>query len=113
MPYTAGFLNKLIQVQNRSAATDSRYGLDGQGIEWVDGDFIHANVTYAKGVRALNSGALDVYMVKKVRMRWTDKITLRSRVKYQGEVYQIIPETFHEDFQDDSIQFDMQLVINE
>ena len=113
MGYSAGFLNKLIIVQNRKAAQTNKFGLDGSGVEYEDGDVLHANVTYAKGKRAMNAGALDAYCVEEVRMRWTNKITMRSRVKYQGKIYQIIPETFHEDFQDDKIQFHMQLVIND
>jgi head-tail adaptor len=113
MGYSAGFLNKVIVVQNRKAATANKFGIDGAGVEYEDGDVLHANVTYSKGTRAMNAGALDAYCVEEVRMRWTNKITMRSRVKYQGKVYQIIPETFHEDFQDDKIQFHMQLVIND
>jgi head-tail adaptor len=113
MGYSAGFLNHLIQVLNRKEATGNKFGLDGAGIEWENGDILHANVTYAKGTRAMNAGALDVYAVNEVRMRWTNKISMRSRVRYQGKIWQIIPETFHEDFQEDKIQFHMQLVIND
>ena len=113
MGYSAGFLNHLIQVQNRKAAQGSKYGLDGDGIEWENGDILHANVTFSKGVRAMNAGALDAYAVNIVRIRWTNKITMRSRVLYQGNTYQIIPETWHEDFQANTIQFHMQLIVND
>ena len=88
MGYSAGFLNHLIQVQNRKAAQGSKYGLDGDGIEWENGDILHANVTFSKGVRAMNAGALDAYAVNIVRIRWTNKITMRSRVLYQRNTYQ-------------------------
>lgn len=101
----------MIQVLNRKAAQSSAYGLDGDGIEWEDGDILNANVSWAKGVRALNAGAIDAYAVKEVRMRWTNNITMRSRVRFKNNIYQIIPETFHDNFQDDTIQFNMQLVI--
>lgn len=113
MSFLAGFLDKMIQVQNRKAAQGGKFGLDGDGIEWEDGDILHANVTFSKGVRAMNAGALDAYAVKEVRMRWTNKISIRSRVKYQGQTYQIIPETFHEDFQANTIQFLMQLIVSD
>jgi hypothetical protein len=48
-----------------------------------------------------------------VRTRWTDKITMRSRVKFEGNVYQIIPETFHPDKMENTLQFHMQLVVND
>lgn len=112
MVFSSGFLYEMIQVQNRKAAQGSEFGVDGNGIEWEDGDILHANVSFSKGQRALNAGAVDAYAYKNVRMRWTNKITMRSRVKYQGNIYQIIPETFHENFHEDSIQFLMQLIIN-
>ena len=113
MAYTSGILRFMIQVQNRKAATGSRYGIDGDGIEWEDGDILHANVTWAKGVKAMNAGALDAYTVMEVRTRWTDKITMRSRVKFDGNVYQIIPETFHQDKMENTLQFHMQLIVND
>ena len=113
MGYSAGFLLDMIQVLNRKAAQGSKYGLDGDGIEWEDGDILHANVTNAKGVRAMNAGALDAYAVKEVRMRWTDRITMRSRVRFQNNIYQIVPETFHANFREDTVQFHMQLIVNE
>ena len=103
----------VIQVQNRKAATGNQFGIDGDGIEWEDGDFLHANVTWAKGVKAMNAGALDAYTVAEVRMRWTDKITMRSRVKFEGNVYQIIPETFHPDKMENTLQFHMQLIVSD
>jgi head-tail adaptor len=113
MAYTSGLLRFVIQVQNRKAAQGSQFGIDGDGIEWQDGDILHANVTWAKGVKAMNAGALDAYTVAEVRMRWTDKITMRSRVKFEGNVYQIIPETFHPDKMENTLQFHMQLIVND
>lgn len=113
MGYSSSILRFMIQVQNRKAAQGSKYGLDGDGIEWEDGDILHCNISWAKGARAMNAGAIDAYSVKEVRMNWTNKITMRSRVKYQGQIYQILPETFHEDYHTNQIQFHMQLVIND
>ena len=113
MSYESGFLRFKMQVQNRKAAQAGRYGIDGDGIEWEDGDFLDCNIGYAKGTRAMNAGALDVYAVKEVRMRWTNKITMRSRVIYQGQKYQIIPETWNDDFHANTIQFMMQLIVND
>ena len=113
MSYSSGILRFIIQVLNRKAAQGSKFGLDGDGIEWEEGDILHADVTWAKGVSAMNAGALDAYTVKEVRMRWTDKITMRSRVKYDGQIYQIVPETFHPDKHANTLQFHMQLIVND
>ena len=43
----------------------------------------------------------------------TDKITMRSRIKWDGQIYQILPESFAPDKHNDTLQFLMQLVINE
>jgi head-tail adaptor len=113
MAYSSGILRFIIQVLNRKSATGNQFGIDGDGVEWEEGDCLHANVTWAKGVKAMNAGALDAYTVAEVRMRWTDKITMRSRVKFEGNVYQIIPETFHPDKMENTLQFHMQLIVND
>jgi len=46
-------------------------------------------------------------------MRWTNQVNERSRIVYEGRTYQIIPETFHSDRQDNTIQFLAQVIIND
>jgi head-tail adaptor len=115
MSYSAGFLHEIIQPLNRKEAKTSKFGLDGGGVEWEEGPCLHANVDYARGKAAMNAGALDAYAVKIVRMRYeaTAVINERSRIKYDGRVYQIIPEMFHPNHYDDTLQFHMQLVVND
>lgn len=115
MAYSAGFLHDIIQPLNRKEAVAGKYGLDSAGIEWDEGPCLHANVDYAKGKAAMNAGALDAYAVKIVRMRYnaTAVINERSRIKFDGRVYQIIPEMFHPNHYDDTLQFHMQLIVND
>lgn len=113
MSYQAGFRYEIIIPLNRKAATVGKYGVDSGGIQWEEGQPLHANVDYQRGKSAMNAGALDSYAVKIVRMNWTDKLNERSRVKYQGKVYQIIPETFNEHYRENTLQFLMQLVVND
>jgi head-tail adaptor len=115
MAYSAGFLHDIIQPLNRKEAVAGKYGLDSSGIEWEEGPCLHANVDYAKGKAAMNAGALDAYAVKIVRMRYnaTSVINERSRIKFDGRVYQIIPEMFHPNHYDDTLQFHMQLIVND
>ena len=105
----------MIQVLNRKEAVPGDYGIDSGGIQWEEGPCLHANVDYAEGKAAMNAGALDAYAVKIVRMRYsaTSVINERSRIKYDGRVYQIIPEMFHPNHYDDTLQFHMQLIVNE
>lgn len=113
MGYSAGFLQYIIQPLNRKAAQAGDYGIDSGGIEWEEGPRLHANVGWAKGLRSLNAGSVDAYGVKLVRMRFTCAITERSRIKFDGKTYQILPETFNPDRHDDTLQFTMQLIVNE
>lgn len=113
MGYSSGFLNKRILVQNRKAAVQSKFGIDSNGPEYEDTVCLHANVGWKKGLGGLHEGALDVYGVVEVRMRWTNQVNERSRIVYEGRTYQIIPETFHPDRQDNTIQFLAQVIIND
>lgn len=110
MPYDSGFRHEFIIPLNRKAATVGKYGVDSGGVQWEEGNPLHANVDYNRGKRAMNAGALDAYAVKIVRMNFTDKINERSRIKYQGKIYQIMPETFNANFRDNTLQFLMQQV---
>ena len=113
MGYSAGFLHEIIVIMNRKEAKTSKFGLDGGGIEWEEVGCLHANVDYHRGKSAMNAGSLDAYAVKIVRMRWTNVFNERSRVKYLDKTYQIIPETWNANHREDTLQFLMQLVVNE
>ena len=115
MSYSSGFLHELIMPQNRKAATVGKYGIDSAGVEWEDAcnHPLHANVDYQRGKSAMNAGSLDAYAVKIVRMRWTNVFNERSRIKYQGKTYQIIPETWNVNHRENTLQFLMQLVVND
>ena len=113
MGYSAGFLHDIIQPLNRKEAVAGKYGLDSAGIEWEPVGCLHANVDYQRGKSAMNAGSLDAYAVKIVRMRWTNVFNERSRVKYLDKTYQIIPETWNANHREDTLQFLMQLVVND
>lgn len=113
MPYTAGFLKDLVTVLNRKEAVQGKFGLDSAGIEWENMGCIHANVDWQRGKSGMTAGAIDAYGVKIVRMRWNSVVTERSRIQWQGKTYQILPETFNANHQDDTIQFLCQQIVND
>ena len=113
MGYSAGFLHDIIQPLNRKEAVAGKYGLDSTGIEWEEVGCLHANVDYQRGKSAMNAGSLDAYAVKIVRMRWTNVFNERSRVKYLDKTYQIIPETWNANHRENTLQFLMQLIVND
>lgn len=113
MAYPSGFLKYRVTILNRREATDSKFGLDAAGIEFTPVATVWASVDWAKGKQAMNAGALDVYGVIMIRMRWNSVITERSRIVYGGKVYQILGDTFHADRQENTIQFQAQQVVND
>lgn len=102
-----------VTILNRTAAQDGRFGLDSAGIEFEPAKTVWAEVTWAKGKQAMNAGALDVYGVVMVRMRYNTTVNERSRILYDGKTYQIIGETFHADRQANTIQFHAQQVVTD
>ena len=113
MAYSSGFRNKLVTILNRKEQKVGKYGIDSAGVEWEAVGTVWANVSWAKGNRSLNNGSLDVYGVESVPMLWNDKVTMRSRIQYDGKTYQILPEMFHADYQRNEIEFKMQIIIND
>ena len=100
-------------MQNRKSATMGKHGLDSGGVQWEDSCCLWASVDWQKGKGGMREGSLDVYGVVLVRTRWTNQINERSRIVYEGQTYQIIPETCHHDYQENTLQFMAQAIIND
>lgn len=113
MAYSSGLLKNRVTILNRKEAVQGKFGLDSAGIGWESAGTVWASVDWAKGKGAMNAGALDVYGVVMIRMRWNSAVNERSRILYEGKTYQIIGETFHADRQENTIQFHAQQVIND
>ena len=113
MAYTSGLLKHRVQILNRTEAQQGRFGLDSAGVEFESTGTVWASVDWTRGKGAMNAGALDVYGVVIIRMRWNTIVNERSRILYDGKTYQIIGETFHADRQENTIQFHAQQLINE
>lgn len=112
MSYTSGLLRDRVLILRREEAKASEWGKMGDGALWVPWRHVWASVGWAKGKGAMNAGAVDVYGVVMVRMRWNDVIDGRCRIRHGQQVYQIIGETFHADRHENTIQFHAQLVVN-
>ncbi len=113
MAYSTGILRNRVTILNRTEATQGRFGLDSSGVEFETAGTVWAEVTWVRGKQAMNVGALDVYGVIMVRMRWNSIVNDRSRIMYDGKTYQILGDTFHAQRQDNTIQFHAQLVVKE
>ena len=113
MGYSAGILRYRVQILNRKEAQQGKFGLDSAGVEFEQVGTVWASVDWAKGKGAMNAGALDVYGVVMIRMRYNTIVNERSRILYEGKTYQIIGETFHSNRQENTIQFHAQQIIND
>ena len=113
MAYSSGILRNRGTILNRKEAQQGKFGLDSSGVEFETAGTVWAEVTWAKGKQAMNVGALDVYGVIMVRMRWNTIVNDRSRVMYDGKNYQILGDSFHAHRQDNTIQFHAQLIVKE
>ena len=113
MAYSSGILRNRVTILNRTEATQGRFGLDSSGVEFETAGTVWAEVTWVRGKQAMNVGALDVYGVIMVRMRYNTIVNDRSRVQYDGKTYQILGDTFHAQRQDNTILFHAQLIVKE
>ena len=113
MAYSSGLLKHRVTILNRKEAQQGKFGLDSSGVEFESAGTVWAEVTWVRGKQAMNVGALDVYGVIMVRMRWNSIVNDRSRVMYDGKTYQILGDTFHAQRQDNTIQFHAQLIVKE
>ena len=113
MAYSSGILRNRVTILNRTEAQQGKFGLDSSGVEFETAGTVWAEVTWVRGKQAMNVGALDVYGVIMVRMRYNTIVNDRSRVQYDGKTYQILGDTFHAQRQNNTIQFHAQLVVKE
>ena len=106
-------LRDRITIQNRKAATQSKFGIDSAGVEYEDIATIWAAVDFVRGKRSMQEGAIDVYGVVMVRCRYNSYINERSRIVHEGKTYQVLGETLHANRQDNIVQFNAQVIIND
>jgi len=101
MAYTSGMLNKRIRIARRAAEAQSNFGKSGQPqYEWLG--WFWANESWARGVKAMQEGALDAYDTVMFRLRWFGCIDRWCLIWYNGKFYQI--QSFNADRQQNQIQ---------
>lgn len=97
--YTAGLLNHRITIHPAPTYTDGPYGRQA-----VPGEPFQrwANVTWAKGDKAMREGTMDAYDTIMVRLRYDTKVTRDCKVEIDGTTYRI--KTFRPDQRQGTIQ---------
>lgn len=74
----------------------------GEKTEYEQVACVHANLTWKKGQKALNEGALDAQDTVMFRMRWNSIVTRDSRLQCEGVTYQI--QSLHADRMENTLQ---------
>ncbi len=97
MAYTSGMLKHRVTILNKQVATGF-----GETTSYQPAAPVWADVTWKKGQKALNEGALDAQDTVLIRMRWNNIVQRDSRLQCNGVTYQI--QSFHADHQENTIQ---------
>ena len=97
MGYSSGMLHWMVTEYNKKEAAKF-----GGTTEYEKVACVHANVTWKKGQKALNEGALDAQDTVLIRMRWNTVVNRYSRLECEGVTYQI--QSLHADRMDNTMQ---------
>ena len=88
-----------ITVLNKKDPSQVKFGERAKFEETV---CLWADVTWKKGQKALNEGALDSMDTVLIRTRWSSQISRDSLIEYEGVRYQI--QSLHSDKHDNTTQ---------
>ena len=97
MPYSSDILQHMVTILNKQTATGF-----GETTAYSPVGCVHADVSWKKGQKALNEGALDAQDTVLIRMRWNNIVKRDSRLQYDGVTYQI--QSMHPDRRHDTLQ---------
>ena len=95
-------MNKRITFYKRATAEDGKYGRNSGGEKYELVGICWAGVTFNKGVKSLNLGAVDAYEVVMFRLRYRSDIDRWCLIKCQNRWYEI--ESFNANYQENQIQ---------
>lgn len=99
MGYSAGILRWRVTILKKKDAGEKAFG---ETTEYEQVACVHANLTWKKGQKSLNEGALDSIDTVMFRMRWNNIITRDCLLECDGVRYQI--QSLHADRQENTIQ---------
>lgn len=102
MAYTTGMLNKRVTILARQRASGGDRGRGSGEPTFTEAGTVWGAVTWTRGSRPLQEGALEAYDVVMIRMRWNDMVNRDCRLACEGKTYQILQ--LSEDRQDNQIQ---------
>lgn len=99
MGYSSGMLNYMVAVLKKKDPDKKAFG---EKTEYEQVACLHSDMTWKKGQRALNEGALDAIDTVMFRMRWNNIITRDCLLECEGVRYQI--QSLHADHRANTLQ---------
>ena len=99
MGYSSGMLNYMVAVLKKKDPDKKAFG---EKTEYEKVSCVHANMTWKKGQKSLNEGALDAIDTVMFRMRWNNIITRDCLLECEGVTYQI--QSLHADRRANTLQ---------
>lgn len=99
MAYSSGILNYMVAVLKKKDPGEKTFGAK---TEYEQVACVHANLTWKKGQKELNKGALDAQDTVMFRMRWNNILTRDCLLECDGVTYQI--QSLHTDRRENTIQ---------
>ena len=92
-------LNHMVAILKKKDADKLDFG---EKVEYEQVACVHANLTWKKGQKALNEGALDAQDTVMFRMRWNSIVTRDCRLQCEDVTYQI--QSLHADRLENTLQ---------
>ena len=99
MGYSTSMLRWMVAILKKKDPGERAFGAK---TEYEQVACVHANMTWKKGQKSLNEGALDSIDTVMFRMRWNNIVTRDCRLQCEGVTYQI--QSLHADRRADTIQ---------
>lgn len=99
MGYSSSILQWRVMILKKKDPGEKAFGAK---TEYEQVACVHANLTWKKGQKALNEGALDAQDTVMFRMRWNNILTRDCLLECDGVTYQI--QSLHADRRENTIQ---------
>ena len=94
--------DKRVTILAKQETDVGRFGRGATAPTWEPIAMVWANVTFARGTKALRHGALDAYDVIMVRCHYIKRATRDCRLQYDGRTWEI--ESFNSDYRQNELQ---------
>lgn len=99
---SSGMRDKRVTILAKQETDGGRFGRGATAPTWEPVATVWANVTFARGTKALRHGALDAYDVIMVRCHYIKRATRDCRLQYDGRTWEI--ESFNSDYRQNELQ---------